>query len=595
MYCYHLWRKVRTWTQFFLVCLPVVLAFTPTLSAARPPVVDLRHRQTEVKAQTRGNCFIYTTVAAMEAQYKAQGYGDLDLSEHFSDYVARLMFLETCQFDGPYRTTRMRIPDAWECESGVPLFEKKSGTVDSLVASSPASVIGIPEERYMPYAAAGFEDGGHSETDPFWKKQYNVSTFFLNEDRLPRSALRAPAYYRVKRPVWLPRDDAKRPEALEAVLASGHEVIWDFFVAGNFDAPVWQYTTPSLEGAYAHRFLIVGYDRSDPRNPFFLAKNSWGHPALNPPGDDFTRIHYNYLNYGEWASYLAEVDRPYRMPELGFIGRWAVQFGPHSGTLDVYHIPGLMQPLFDHNQYKDERGHIIRERRIGTFYRNGNPDDPYRVNGALRGDQIEAWIDFAQRAPRWDLLNGWKLTLQLSRDGESMQGRATPPTGRAQDASATRIVIRDPAPTRDPEPEPQPKSEPELAPQAALTKEAMEEEYAKQRAAMSPDHAIQTKWESLGGESFLGRPLTGVETCPDGLGRYTHYERGSIYWSPRTPACAIYGSIRERWAQLGWETSALGYPTSDETDYGASGRMNTFEHGRIVWFPEKGAWEEIGK
>ncbi|MCO5061102.1 MAG: hypothetical protein M9963_03720 [Kiritimatiellae bacterium] len=71
MYCYHFWRKVRTWTQFFLVCLPVVLAFTPTLSAARPPVVDLRQRQTEVKAQTRGNCFIYTTVAAMEAQYKA--------------------------------------------------------------------------------------------------------------------------------------------------------------------------------------------------------------------------------------------------------------------------------------------------------------------------------------------------------------------------------------------------------------------------------------------------------------------------------------------------------------------------------------------
>ncbi|MCO5045618.1 MAG: hypothetical protein M9935_10150 [Kiritimatiellae bacterium] len=53
--------------------------------------------------------------------------------------------------------------------------------------------------------------------------------------------------------------------------------------------------------------------------------------------------------------------------------------------------------------------------------------------------------------------------------------------------------------------------------------------------------------------------------------------------------------MRERWAQLGWETSALGYPTSDETDYGASGRMNTFERGRIVWFPEKGAWEEIGK
>ncbi|MCW2746243.1 MAG: repeat protein, partial [Mycobacterium sp.] len=41
------------------------------------------------------------------------------------------------------------------------------------------------------------------------------------------------------------------------------------------------------------------------------------------------------------------------------------------------------------------------------------------------------------------------------------------------------------------------------------------------------------------------------------------------------------------WASLGWETSRLGYPTSDE--YGIpGGRRNNFAGGTISWTPGGG-------
>jgi hypothetical protein len=76
--------------------------------------------------------------------------------------------------------------------------------------------------------------------------------------------------------------------------------------------------------------------------------------------------------------------------------------------------------------------------------------------------------------------------------------------------------------------------------------------------------AIRDKWLSLGGEgSFLGQPLTDELTTPDGVGRFNHFQGGSIYWTPNTGAFEVHGAIRDRWAELGWERSYLGYPTSD--------------------------------
>jgi thermolysin len=98
--------------------------------------------------------------------------------------------------------------------------------------------------------------------------------------------------------------------------------------------------------------------------------------------------------------------------------------------------------------------------------------------------------------------------------------------------------------------------------------------------------AIRGKWASLGWEcSFLGFPLTDESTTPDGIGRYNHFQGGSIYWTPATGAHEVHGAIRDRWASLGWETSALKYPVSDELPWGGTGRVSYFQGGRIYWSP----------
>jgi uncharacterized protein with LGFP repeats len=104
---------------------------------------------------------------------------------------------------------------------------------------------------------------------------------------------------------------------------------------------------------------------------------------------------------------------------------------------------------------------------------------------------------------------------------------------------------------------------------------------------------IRNKWEALGWETgVLGYPVTDEMTTPDGIGRYNHFRKGntegSIYWTPTTGAWEVHGLIREKWKSLGWETSALGYPVSDEYAV-TGGRESEFQHGYITFNAATGA------
>lgn len=99
--------------------------------------------------------------------------------------------------------------------------------------------------------------------------------------------------------------------------------------------------------------------------------------------------------------------------------------------------------------------------------------------------------------------------------------------------------------------------------------------------------AIRARWAALGNEtSALGYPLTDESPTPDGVGRFNHFQHGSIYWHPGIGAHDVRGLIRERWAQLHWERGFLGYPIQDH-QVASSGRANVafsqFQGGRIEW------------
>ncbi len=101
--------------------------------------------------------------------------------------------------------------------------------------------------------------------------------------------------------------------------------------------------------------------------------------------------------------------------------------------------------------------------------------------------------------------------------------------------------------------------------------------------------AIHGKWASLGWEwGLLGYPVTDETPTPDGLGRFNHFDNGSIYWTGATGACEIHGAIRERWADMGWERSILGYPASDEVPQWGTGAIQLFQHGSLWWTPSSG-------
>ena len=111
--------------------------------------------------------------------------------------------------------------------------------------------------------------------------------------------------------------------------------------------------------------------------------------------------------------------------------------------------------------------------------------------------------------------------------------------------------------------------------------------WTQQTGAHEVHGNIRLKWAQLGGSrGFLGFPVTDETGTPDGVGRYNHFQGGSIYWTPQTGAHEVHGGIREKWASLGWERSSLRYPMSDEQASNVpGGRLSQFQGGSIYWTP----------
>ena len=113
--------------------------------------------------------------------------------------------------------------------------------------------------------------------------------------------------------------------------------------------------------------------------------------------------------------------------------------------------------------------------------------------------------------------------------------------------------------------------------------------WSPQTSAYAVWGAIASHWVALGSEAgHLGYPVTDETPTPDRIGRFNHFVGGSVYWTPSTGAYAVWGAIRAQWSAMGWETSWLGYPTSDEYPI-PGGAAENFAGGVIRWTPGTGA------
>ncbi len=105
---------------------------------------------------------------------------------------------------------------------------------------------------------------------------------------------------------------------------------------------------------------------------------------------------------------------------------------------------------------------------------------------------------------------------------------------------------------------------------------------------------IGVRWNQIGREQF-GYPITDELDTSDRRGRFNHFRalhlagqpEASIFWSPATGACEVYGAIRDFWGREGWESSRFGFPLSPEQDM-PGGRQQRFERGTIGWTPGGG-------
>jgi hypothetical protein len=363
-----------------------------------PAAVDLRPLQTPLKFQgTRAICMVYSTLGALEAAYKRAGYGDLELSVEFAAYMVNTFTLLNKGGAGP-NVTENKLATA---ERGY------SQDYVGLLARGFA----VPLERVMPYKRYGYSVNNPPVT--YWNSQFNVNSFNLDPRHLPSRALNAANYYSARS--YAVVSDPTSPAVLEQILAKGHEIVWDFRVSGNRTGKVWQYTGPSKPTDEAHSMLLVGYDRNQRH---FLVKNSWS-------AHDYTYISYDYVKYakGYNAVYITGVNPPRRWPSLAFLGRWYFASGSTRGLLDIYHLPEMSQLFFEKFGVRDDRGNILQDRRLGTFYENGDPRRAYRVNGIIRGKRIVFYIDRHQPSLGYDRLEGKRYFLTLDdRSSERMTG-----------------------------------------------------------------------------------------------------------------------------------------------------------------------------
>ncbi|MEJ6013217.1 alpha/beta hydrolase-fold protein [Corynebacterium sp. H127] len=94
--------------------------------------------------------------------------------------------------------------------------------------------------------------------------------------------------------------------------------------------------------------------------------------------------------------------------------------------------------------------------------------------------------------------------------------------------------------------------------------------------------------------SWLGFPITGETATPDGVGRFVHFQHGSIYWTPTTDAVEVPRDMVDAWGTEGYEGGLLGYPV-DVPKQVDSALVQQFQGGYVVRNKDKHSFPVRGE
>jgi hypothetical protein len=428
-------RMTKTLLPFVIgaTCI-ALLAGSASATPATPDHFDLIADQTGFRDQmNRGGCTMFGVTAALEAAYKRLGHGELNLSEEFLNHALKMFKL--------HPDHAITSPMQQECElgptdGGDALENARSLTINQLKLPLDTAMPFHPQytsfpawppwlETDMPFDIANWNDPWFSAS------QKNTDTINLNPGilRLPQLALSR--FYGVG---GFSVTTANDPDAIEAVLVSGKEVVVDVYMIGDTwlrtDHP--EARLPAMPGA--HSMLVVGYDRTDPSNRYFILKNSWAYGDPPVPGTPreigwggFQRVSYEFIRRAAYSALYITSVTPIvdYWQELQFLGRWNLDFDGWQGTLDIYHLPGMAK------RELADAGVTNQDLRLGTFF--DNDGNAFRVNGAVTDTEISFWIDSDHPNATYDQRNGRHFRYHMLREGDhnnEMAGFHFDPDGR---------------------------------------------------------------------------------------------------------------------------------------------------------------------
>lgn len=102
---------------------------------------------------------------------------------------------------------------------------------------------------------------------------------------------------------------------------------------------------------------------------------------------------------------------------------------------------------------------------------------------------------------------------------------------------------------------------------------------------------IMDRYIEMGGDRVLGLPIADELTGLRDGGASQRFTQGTMFWSLATDAHFMKGEILKKYAAMGWENHALGYPITDENCGIVGGCFQRFQHanGHIYWSPSTGA------
>ena len=274
------------------------LVAVPDLRPLRRNVVTLERHQSAYKSQgSRGTCYAFAAVAAMEAAYKRAHGVELDLSEEFLFQLNKIAELFPFYLTGS---------PAHENNSSYSGFQGSSDIVAKVVR------LAICDEAAAPYRQGSDVEAIRTSDPSMGALGWGASTQeqfdrFEFDERYVPTAARYQARYRVKTMHFLP--SASR-ENVMATIDAGYEVIAD------------------IPG---HCYLIIGYDLN---TQDWLVKNSWG-----APGPERWPMATTALLGGTYITAVEPLDAPRDM-EATWIGRWNMNHDGWPGQRDPTH-PGL--------------------------------------------------------------------------------------------------------------------------------------------------------------------------------------------------------------------------------------------------------------